>query len=144
MRPITKVIAAAYDKAIQRGFTKIYYLVDLHGVIMRSSYEPGVHEFVPGPGVATLKRISEVEESCIIIWSCLHDADKPGILHAFEKEGIKIAAINENPFEQSNTVSSFHEKPYFSVLFDDKAGFDPDVDWADIALNFDKIRKPLE
>jgi len=147
LRPITQTIADAYIKAVSRGYNKIYYLVDLHGVIMHSSYEPGVHEFIGGIDgipVNTLKMISNCKESVIIIWSCLHERDKPGILEQFNKVGIKVSAINNNPFEQSNSVSSFHEKPYFSVLFDDKAGFNPDEDWKNVYENFSSIRKELK
>lgn len=37
--------------------------------------------------------------------------------------------VNEN-LEVKNTTYGFYEhKPYFNLLFEDKAGFDAEIDW---------------
>ena len=37
--------------------------------------------------------------------------------------------FNFNPAIENTKTSCFDDKFYFSVLLDDKAGFDPDTDW---------------
>lgn len=49
-------------------------------------------------------------------------------------EAINFKYVNENP-EVSDTKGSFgcyDKKPYFSSYWDDKAGFDPEIDWKPI------------
>jgi hypothetical protein len=37
--------------------------------------------------------------------------------------------VNKNPEVKSTTYGYYEDKPYFNVLFEDKAGFDATEDW---------------
>jgi hypothetical protein len=50
--------------------------------------------------------------------------------------GIHVDHYNCNPDEKNTPYADFSLKPYFNILIDDKAGFDPNTDW-------DGIRKTL-
>lgn len=134
---IAKAIVRAYETMRERRWDTIYWAIDLHGVCMRSNYESGVHEFISEAALDGLRAISRRPESKIILWSSVHEDQKVPIINAFEERGIMIHHFNKNPYESNTATGCFDEKFYFSVLLDDKAGFDPATDWAEVekALN---------
>ena len=66
----------------------------------------------------------------------MKEEDKQAYLDDLVSRGIpkdKLIGFNRNPYEEEDTkVASFKEKPYFSILIDDKAGFCPEEDWLDL------------
>ena len=63
-------------------------------------------------------------------------------IETFTDDGIRFKYVNENP-EISDTTGCFgyyYKKPYFNVLFDDKAGFFPLTDWKPIYRYFKKTK----
>jgi hypothetical protein len=44
--------------------------------------------------------------------------------------------INKNPNVENNAYGYYRDKPYFNVLFEDKAGFDAEEDWLWVAEYF--------
>jgi len=131
---IYEAIIRAYKLMRERRWDTIYWAIDLHGVCMRSNYKTGEHEFLSQEAVDTLKMISDRPESKIILWSSVHEDQKVPIINMFEDRGIMIHHFNKNPYEVSTSVSCFDEKFYFSVLLDDKAGFNPEKDWMAVRL----------
>lgn len=129
---IAKAIARAYKTMRERNWDTIYWAIDLHGVCMTSNYEEGKHEFVHDFAVDTLRVISDLSESRIILWSSVHEDQKAPIIKAFADKGIKVSGFNHNPHEANTKTGCFDEKFYFSVLLDDKAGFDPMTDWCEV------------
>lgn len=132
---IKKAIDRAFETMIARGWNKIYWAIDLHGVCLKSNYENGGYTFINDRVLPGLKAIQQVEESRIILWSSCHDHEKPAIMDFFESHGIHVHHFNENPEEKSTKTGCFDQKFYFSVLLDDKAGFDPDVDWDELVAS---------
>jgi hypothetical protein len=129
---IIKAINRALKVSIERNEPLIYWAVDLHGVVFRSNYEQGAYAFTTPKAVETLKLISGVPDYRLIIWSSCHPEEYPAIISFLAQHGIKVDYFNENP-EIANTPSgNFERKFYFSILLDDKAGFDPETDWDEI------------
>lgn len=128
---IFTAVARAYEKMEERGWDTIYWAVDLHGVCLKSNYEAGGYEWINEDAPRVLRIISDRPENKIILWSSVYEDEKLHIRQFFDGYGIHVAAFNEG-FERDNAVSCFYEKFYFSVLLDDKAGFDPGVDWEEI------------
>lgn len=126
---ISSAIIRAYRTMADRKWDTIYWAVDLHGVCLSSNYETGVHEFLSQNVIDSLRYLSSLEETKIILWSSVHDEQKDVIIEKFESNGIKIFGFNENPAEKDTATGCFKEKFYFSVLVDDKAGFDPGTGW---------------
>jgi hypothetical protein len=129
---LMRAIAGAYKKMIERNWDTVYWAVDLHGVCMKSNYETGKHEFIHQKAIDTLKLISSRPESKIILWSSVHESEKMPIMNLFAEHGIKVFGFNHNSREADTETGSFKEKFYFSVLLDDKAGFDPYCDWVNV------------
>lgn len=137
---LLKSLKDAYQKMDERGWDTIYWAVDLHGVCLKSNYEQGGYEWINDKALEALRLISLLPESKIILWSSVYRREKNDILDFFEDQNISIAGFNNNYREDNNKVSCFDEKFYFSILLDDKAGFDPDEDW-DVIINFLKGRQ---
>tara|TARA_R110000765_G_scaffold317753_1_gene410146 strand:- start:1289 stop:1744 length:456 start_codon:yes stop_codon:yes gene_type:complete len=137
---ICKAIEAAYNKVLSRKWDTIYIALDLHETVFEPTYTKGQFIFYPGVHQA-LKIMNEYKELKIIISSSLLDEDKVKVLEFFKLEGIEIFAINENPDESDTSYASFKEKYYFSILIDDKAGFDPLTDWKPMIYSFHKQHK---
>lgn len=138
---IIKAIDRAYKTMSERQWETIYWAIDLHGVCIKSNYEQGGYEWINDHCVEALKLISSRKESKIILWSSVYDEEKTAIAEFFYKEGIAIWGFNTNPWENNTNVSCFDEKFYFSVLLDDKAGFDPVSDWRAIIEYFERKDK---
>jgi hypothetical protein len=126
---IQKAIDRAYDVMQERGWDTIYWAIDLHGVCLKSNYENGGYTFFNEDAKAGLQAISARPESKIILWSSCHDYEKQPIIDFMAEHGIKVRHFNKNPDEQNTKTGCFDQKFYFSVLLDDKAGFDPETDW---------------
>ena len=139
---ISTAITRAYEVMHLRNWDTIYWAVDLHGVCMKSNYEEGVHEFISQDAVDTLRLISSLPESKIILWSSAYDDQKPAIIEAFAREKIEIFDFNQNLEAADTKTGCFQEKFYFSILLDDKAGFEPETDWA--VVHATMIRMILE
>lgn len=126
---IIKAIEKAYKKAEERGYERIYYAIDVHDTILKSNYENGGYEFVNEDAKKCLQMLVYFNEVRIILWSSLYDQQKSEIMQFLADHGIYFHSFNENPMEPDTEYAKFSEKFYFSVLLDDKAGFDPDTDW---------------
>jgi hypothetical protein len=126
---IIKAIDRAYRTKEERKWDTIYWAVDLHGVCLKSNYEQGEYEWINDRCVEALRIVTQRPETKIILWSSVYDEEKVAIGEFFNKEYIPVWGFNTNPWENDTHVSCFDEKFYFSVLLDDKAGFDPEADW---------------
>lgn len=133
---IVKAIEKAYKKMHERNWDKIYYSIDLHDVCLKSNYESGGYEFFNKKAKEGLYMLSNLEESVLIAWSSCHPGEHSDILDFFEAHDIHFSYFNENPLEPSTKTGDFTDKFYFSVLIDDKAGFDPDIHWQEIIDHF--------
>lgn len=134
---ITRAIRRAYDVARVRNWDKVYWAIDLHETCIRSNYGKGSYEFLGDYVVRALQKISERPETVIILWSSVHADEEADIIEFFANNGIRVSYFNHNP-EVSNTAhGNFDTKFYFSILLDDKAGFNYELDWFKIFDLFD-------
>jgi len=136
---IEKAIKKAYDKMFERDWDKIYWCIDIHDTLLNSNYDGLATEFAPG-SIECLKKIQEYDETVLILWSACHDFDKEKYMNMFAEQGVNFKYFNENPDEANTKVGNFREKFYFSILIDDKAGFDSETDWKEISRIVDWAR----
>lgn len=126
---IIKAIEKAYKKAEERGYDRIYYAIDVHDTILKSNYENGGYEFVNEDAKKCLQMLSDRPEVEIILWSSLYRTEKYRVMDFLSDSRIDAYSINSNTLELNTEYADFSQKFYFSVLLDDKAGFDPETDW---------------
>lgn len=130
---LQQAIEQAFRTAKERNWDTTYWLVDLHGVVLNSTYTAMKHEVINADVIAGLKEISLRPDCCLILWSSTSQAELQHISDwLVQDHGIEVMYINENPEVRTSPTSTgdFSAKPYFNVLLDDKAGFDPSQDWA--------------
>lgn len=127
---IVKQFKKSFKLKEERGWDKIYVLVDLHDTIMKATYrndvEPYDFYYYSIPSLATMCLDPEI---CLILWTCTPEENLNENIEHLKHFGISFDYINENPEVLNNEVSNFDKKLYCNVLLDDKAGFDPEEDW---------------
>ncbi len=126
---IIKAIERAYQIKEERNWDTIYWAIDLHGTCIKSNYVSGEYEWINEDALKCLQLIDTLKESKIIIWSSCYTEEMYKLSSFFIENNILISFFNQNPYIKNTETGCFDEKFYFSILLDDKAGFDPDTDW---------------
>ena len=126
---IENAVRRAYQVMKERNWDSIYWAIDLHGTCIKSNYVSGEYEWINEDVKECLQYISSLPESKIIIWSSSHTQTLLDCIKFFINESIHLYDVNKNYAIKSNELSNFQDKFYFSILLDDKAGFEPDTDW---------------
>jgi hydroxymethylpyrimidine pyrophosphatase-like HAD family hydrolase len=131
-----------FDLKEKRNWEKTYWFFDIHGTILKSNYSYGntPKEFYPY-AKETLQFLSKLSDIDMAIYTCSHPHEIQEYVNLFNENGIKFKFINENPevATQNNGYGCYDKKPYFNVLFEDKAGFDADTEWKEV-LEFMKSK----
>jgi hypothetical protein len=116
----------------ERGWPELYICCDLHGTIIpsgKSSKDLNDYmEFYPY-AKEVLQWFSNRPDVFLILWSSIPENRQPPVLNWFKEHGINFRWINENPHAKNTPRSDFSRKFYFSVLLDDRGGFEPEADW---------------
>ena len=126
---IVKTFQRELHKKVLRGWDKIYVFVDVHDTILHSTYDNSVLDHYYGYAIETLRILSEREDICLGLYTCSYPDQIEKYLKKFKADGINFEHVNTNNDEPNNKYACFDQKPYFNVLIDDKAGFDPQTDW---------------
>lgn len=133
MANIVSAFEVAYEDIVRKGWTeRIYVFVDIHSTVIKPTYsktEDGLDYYEHAKD--TLKYLSDRKDIVLIYYSCTPMDRAVAQVAEFAKDGIIFDYINENP-EVTTSESGYGDysmKPYFNVLLDDKAGFDPSSDW---------------
>ena len=127
---ITKAISRAIQKRKERGYDYLYWCIDIHGVILSPTYKlnnDGANFY--DDAIKTLKLISADPINKIILWSSSYATPMQDIINKLNDKGVRVDYVNENPECPNTALCDFSSKLYFDILLDDKAGFEPEVDW---------------
>lgn len=135
---LQRSIEKAYKTAADRGWDTIYVMVDVHDTIAKSNYKDTSLEFYP-EAITVLKVLSKFPEIHLVLWTCCYEQHYAEYLNQCSAVGINFKSVNETAVENTKT-GCFDKKPYFSVLIDDKAGFDPS-EWLDVLWCFMRARE---
>ena len=133
---LTTAIARAISYNKEKNYPYFYIAIDLHGVCFNSTYSPGGYAFINDECKKALRVLSDRADVKIILWSSCYKNEQVDIIEFFAENQIKIDYFNENPECENTSTGCFDSKFYFSLLLDDKAGFDPNEDWAVITHMF--------
>lgn len=133
---IIKSFQNAFDRMVEKEWDTVYVLVDLHGTIFRPCYkEEETYEFYPWAR-DVLQLLSAERSVKLILWTSTDRTYIHDYLKVLEYNDIHIDYVNHNPeverSEDDPKQSSFAEKLYYNVGIDDKFGFDPENDWAEL------------
>jgi hypothetical protein len=133
MKTITQLFNEAWEKKKKRGWQQIYIMVDLHGVVLNSTYKASNElKFAHLNTMPCLSYLSNQQDVVLILWTSSHWKEIQNVISWLKSWGIHFKFINENPIEKDTEYASFTKKPYFNIVLDDKAGFDPNHDWSEL------------
>jgi len=121
-----------FDSIAKHNWPHTYWAFDLHGTIIKPNYEDGniPTEFYPH-ALDVLQMLNKREDICMYIFTCSHPHEQEQYVKFFKYNNIDFKWVNKNP-EVPSDYGFYEDKPYFNVLFEDKAGFDPEQDWVDV------------
>lgn len=118
-------------RALNDGY-KMYWFFDIHGTILKPNYQyrNTPKDFYPY-AEECLQYLSKINDITMVLYTCSHPHEIQEYVDLFAKSDIKFAFINENPDVKTepNGYGCYDKKPYMNVLFEDKAGFDPETEW---------------
>jgi hypothetical protein len=127
---ITKAIQKAFEVKEKRNWLRTYWAFDIHETILKPNWN---HEEIPTEfyphARETLQMITERKDIVAILYTCSHQDHIEAYMEYFRVQQIYFDYANENPEVRNARYGCYDSKPYFNVLFDDKAGFDAHSDW---------------
>jgi hypothetical protein len=119
----------------KRNWDKTYWAFDIHGTILRPNYTYGntPDDFYP-MAKETLQFISKLPDVVMFLYTCSHPHEIEEYLALFKKFDIDFKYVNENPEVKTEKegYGNYDKKPYMNVLFEDKAGFNPETEWQEV------------
>lgn len=130
---ISVAIKNAFINAKERNWDRTYWAIDIHQTMIKPTWssESIPTEFYP-KAKETLRYISSRTDIVIILYTCSHPHEVEQYLKLFKEWGIRIDYVNSNPEVTNGNYGYYDQKPYFNVLLEDKAGFDPLKDWDEV------------
>jgi len=125
-------IEKMFNYAEKKEWFEVYFAIDLHGTVSRPDYRKESKKIDYYPfAKETLQLMSDREDIKLIMFTSSYPDEIKEYYKQFRNDGIVFDFINENP-EVSDAKGSFgyyDKKPYFNVLLEDKAGFNPLIVW---------------
>ena len=126
---IVRSFETAFKRMKEKGWDKIYILVDIHDTVFEATYSKDeYYRWFPYAKEA-LHLMSINPRISLILWSSSYTDTIEKYIDTFEKSKIHFDMVNVNKETEDNELSCFAQKTYFNVGIDDKFGFDARVDW---------------
>ena len=126
---IVRSFETAFKRMKEKGWDKIYILVDIHDTVFEATYSKDeYYRWFPYAKEA-LHLMSINPRISLILWSSSYTDAIEKYINTFEKSKIHFDMVNINKGTEDNELSCFAQKTYFNVGIDDKFGFDARVDW---------------
>jgi len=124
-----------FHHSFEKEWYSTYWAFDVHGCIFYPSHRKNQFNarFYPW-AKETLQLISSRDDIVMIMFTSSYPAEIQFYNAVFKKFGINFKYVNENP-EIDSTKGNFGyytNKFYFNVLIEDKASFDPLIEWKQV------------
>jgi hypothetical protein len=134
-------IEKMFDHAEKKQWYETYHAFDIHGVISKPDYRKTEiigQEFIINYypySKETLQFLTKYRPDMILyLFTSSYPDEINSYMKQFKNDNIYFKYVNENP-EISDAKGSFgcyDKKPYWNTYWEDKSGFDPDIDWKPI------------
>ena len=129
-------IANAFRQKVERKWHTLYVMVDAHGTIIKPYHDKLA--FYEG-AIEVLRWFSDRSDIKLILWTSSHQEEIQDLFTTLWGHGIEIDFVNKNPLEKNSKLACFDKKFYFNIILDDKAGFEPEIDWITIKSELQRI-----
>ena len=129
-----------YTKKKDRNWDTLYWLIDVHDTIIKSTYEVDSEFTDTYPYCfAALKLLSERKDTRLILWTSSHKKYANSFMRDLKQYDINFDYFNRNPECKNTDTGDFSKKFYCNIIIDDKAGFEPESDWKEIYVRMREI-----
>ncbi len=132
MSILNSILTNHFELKKKRNWDRTFWAFDIHGTILRPNYTYGntPDDFYP-MAKETLQLISKMPDVVMYLYTCSHPHEIEEYLTLFNSFDIHFKYVNENPEVKTEEkgYGNYSKKPYMNVLFEDKAGFDPETEW---------------
>ena len=137
---ITRAIRNAHKQLAEKQWEVVYYAMDIHGTMIYPNFQAGVvpKDFYPH-AKETLQLMSKVPQIKLILYTCSHPHEIDEYWDFFKELEIRFHHVNENPEVGNGGYGCFDKKFYTNVIFDDKAGFDPETEWLEVKALIEEL-----
>jgi hypothetical protein len=133
---IIKSIIKTEKRAVERGWDKVFYFFDIHETILYPDYN-NEDDLVFYPyALPVLQHLSKQDNICMCLFTCSYPKEIQRYIEFFKSHNINFEMVNRNIEVKNNAYGYYEQKPYFNVLFEDKAGFDAEEDWKDLTIYY--------
>jgi len=147
---IIDVIKSCWEKQIKYHHFESYWLFDLHGTIIKPNHIRGNYDVEYYPyAKETLQIITRRKDIRTIVFTSSYPDEIIEYNKQFIKDKINFKYYNSNPeiCNENGMFGYYASKPYFDVMLEDKAGFNPLIEWKeiyDLLNNADNFIPPIE
>jgi hypothetical protein len=123
-------IKTAFETSRKKGWTKMYFAVDIHGTMIKPNYQKGnIPTDFYTDALESLQLMSKRDDIVLILYTCSNPDEIIKYKKLLKDNLIYFRYANKNPEVENESYGYYDDKFYFSVLLDDKAGFNPHTDW---------------
>lgn len=127
---ITRAIENCFRLSKEKGWNKTYWAFDIHGTILKPTFQKGIVSTEFYPHAKEVMQLLGKDKSIVkILYTCSYPHEIEEYITYFAANGIHFDYINNNADVVDGGYGYYHDKFYFNVLMDDKAGFDGETDW---------------
>ncbi len=125
-------IKRTFEMKKVKGWPEVYFCIDLHGTIIPSGKDSNDKTdplvFYPY-AEEVLQWLSKRKDIMLILWTATPANRIAPVWQWLTDHGVYFDYLNGNPHAKDTPRSDFSKKFYFSILLDDRAGFEPETDW---------------
>ena len=139
MQPVSSMFDKGFHTAKDAGYNYMVIAVDLHGTMINTKvfnetqgkFLDKIEASLFPQAITALQAMSAHKSIVMYVYSGTKKSKlKKLVNYLYEKYGISLDT-RYHPMTQ-HASQSFKTKPYFNILLDDRAGFDPTGDWLEI------------
>lgn len=128
-----KLLHTQYERFKIRNWNTLYFVIDVHEVILKPNYETDYAEEYYPLAKEVLQTLSNRPEIVMIMWTASVHKHREQYMEKFKNDGINFKFHNENPDVAGTTAwGDYESKMYCNVGMDDKFLFDPFIHWQEI------------
>lgn len=139
---INKAITSAFNRAKEKNWEYVVFLVDIHDTIFKASFNKFENYEYLGKAKEALQLMTSRKDVRMILWSSTYIDKLADYMYKMSDDYICFDAVNKNIKGIENTdIAYFDEKPFFSVGIDNAFGFEAETDWEEVikSLNQNKL-----
>jgi hypothetical protein len=129
---MTQCINELFNTSFAKKWYETYWAVDIHSTLLVPTYDRNDLSVNYYPYAKEVMQIlTQRIDINLILWTSSYPVEIEHYIKVFKRDGIIFDNINDNPnISSKNGNFGYYEKKfYFNILFDDKAGFKPLVEW---------------